>query len=226
MQLTPQASSASRWPTRAASRSTVWAYQCRLCFGFCWLTARAHTQHACAIILPRSTLSLELPTGSATPPFRGVRASSRSHARGGDRSQCTSQTRQERRQESVRTGHLPWFYPRRTGSRCLRAAGPVLAIVFFYELWSWRRRRGASASPSVQHSLSALVPRRGLTFWGAAGIPFCGLCAWACGPQESWPNASAGLTVADRPMQWSQARRQACCLGILARRLLRRPHRL
>ena len=50
-------------------------------FGFWWLTARAHTQHACAIILPRSTLSLGLPTGSATPPFRGVRASSRSLAR-------------------------------------------------------------------------------------------------------------------------------------------------
>ena len=165
MQLTPQASSASRWPTRAASRSTVWAYQCRLCFGFCWLTARAHTQHACAIILPRSPLSLELPTGSATPPFRGVRASSRSHARGGDRSQCTSQTRQERRQESVRTGHLPWIVP------------------------------------GVLGCASALVPRRGLTFWGAAGIPFCGLCAWACGPQESWRGASAGLTVADRPMQ-------------------------
>ena len=108
--------------------------------------------------------------------------------------------------------HRPFtlIYPRRTGSRCLRAAGPVLAIVFFYELWARRRRRGASAGPSVQHSLSALVPRRGLTFWGAAGIPFCGLCAWACGPQEYWPNASAGLTVADRPMQWSQARRLAC----------------
>ena len=108
--------------------------------------------------------------------------------------------------------HRPFtlIYPRRTGSRCLRAAGPVLAIVFFYELWARRRRRGASAGPSVQRSLSALVPRRGLTFWGAAGIPFCGLCAWACGPQESWHNASAGLTVADRPMQWSQARRQAC----------------
>ena len=108
--------------------------------------------------------------------------------------------------------HRPFtlIYPSRTGSRCLRAASPVLAIVFFYELWARRRRRGASAGPSVQHSLSALVPRRGLTFWGAAGIPFCGLCAWACGPQESWPNASAGLTVADRPMQWYQARRLAC----------------
>ena len=42
------------------------------------------------------------------------------------------------------------------------------------------------------------------------GFPCSGHCAWDCGPQEYWPNASAGLTVADRPMQWSQARRQAC----------------
>ena len=37
----------------------------------------------------------------------------------------------------------------------------------------------------------------------------CGLCAWACGPQESWRGASAGLTPVDRPMQWTQARPQA-----------------
>ena len=66
-----------------------------------------------------------------------------------------------------------------------------------------------------------------LLFWYPGVASRCrGLCAWACGPQESWRDASAGLTVTDRPMQWSQAWRQACGLGILARRLLRRPHRL
>ena len=173
---------------------SVRAYRCRLClglcFGFCWLTARAHTQHSCAIILPLSTLILELPTGSATPPFRGVRASSRSHARGGDRSQCTSQTRQERRQESVRTGHLPWIVP------------------------------------GVLGCASALVPRRGLTFWGAAGIPFCGLCAWDAVLRSlgaARPPASPPLTD-----QCSGPRRglRLSALGISARRLLRRTHRL
>ena len=224
--MTPQASSASRWPTRAASRSTVWAYQCRLCFGFCWLTAHAHTQHACAIILPRSTLSFELPTGSATPPFRGVRASSRSHARGGGRSQCTSQTRQERRQESVRTGHLPWIVPGVLGrAACTPQA---LCSLLYSSTSSGHGDGGEGPQRALLCSTHSLLWYPGVA--SLFGAPLASLFAGSApglavlrsiGPTR--PPASPSLTD-----QCSGPRRgvRLAALGILARRLLRRPHRL